>query len=815
MIRSKLTYLSLLFLFVIAGTANATQVRGVVTDPLGAVVAHAKLELLENGEAVATTESDQEGKFVLQRSAGGRYQVRAAAASFASFVSDPVYLASTQSIQINAVLSADKLIQQIIVTADGTPTPQAQSGSAVTALSSDRFLLTRDVQEVLRQTPGLQASQIGQAGGTSSLYIRGGNDNANKVLVDGVSASDIGGSVDFSTLASVGIGKAEVLRGPNSALYGSDAMAGVVNLTTMRGDTPLPQLTYFGEGGNFGTHHQEGTLGGAYKQFDYFSDYSRYDTANSIPRSGFHSGTFAGNYGWNLLSNMQARVNVRHLVTSYGSANAIELYGIPDDAVQKWQDTLIAATIENQTTDHWHNLLRYGALRMNSQYKDFAPTGIPYGDSSGDVFGYLGKPMTIKGANGYTVSGQAIFQYVQTYPNNYVTHTSKDFVYAQSDYSVSPHLVALGAFKYEDERGYTQSTGFSQSSTERGNYTYTMNVKGDLWNRLYYTAGSGIEKNAIFGVEATPRASLAYYLFRPGASRFWNGTKLRFSFGKGIKEPSIYYQLNSLYGVLQDAPGGSSLIQQYHVQPIGAERSRSFDGGVDQEFFNGRGKIGITYFHDQFTNGIEYVPQNALIGSLGVPASVAQQFEFGAAVNSQAYRTLGAETEVEYQLNSHLFVRGGYTYLDAIVQRSFSSNALFPASNPSFPNVAIGWFSPLVGGRPFRRAPHSGYFGLNYNRSRWSAALSGTLVSRRDDSDFLYDQNFGSSLLLPNRNLLSAYQRIDLAGSYRVNRFLSVTTSMQNLLSQHYDEAFGYPSLPFTFRSGLKLTFGGESWKLK
>lgn len=812
--RWKLTYL--LFLsFLLIQVANAAQVRGTVTDPLGAVVAHAKIELLQDGRTVSETDADGEGRFVLQTSANGRYQVRASASSFASYVSDPVYLAGSQVVQFNLILSTGKLVQQITISANGTPTPQAQTGSAITILSDNQFDLKRDIQEPLRDVPGLQVAQTGQAGGTASLYIRGGNNNANKILIDGVSVSDIGGAVDFGSLASVGIGKAEILRGPNSALYGSDAMAGVVNLATAQGSTPLPQLSYFGEGGNFGTYHQEGTLEGTHKQFDYFSDYSRYDTANSIPNSEFHNGTFVGNYGWNLLSNTQLRGSIHHWTTSYGSANAIELYGIPDDAVQKWQDTLIAATIDNQTTDRWHNLLRYGALRMNGQYKDFAPTGIPFGDSSGDVFGYLGKYMTIKGANGDSVSGQAIFQYVQTYPNTYVNHTSKDFVYAQSDYAFSTHLVALGAFRYEDERGYTQSTGYSQSSTERGNYTYTMDVKGDLLNRLYYTVGSGIEKNAIFGVEATPRASVAYYLFRPNSSRLWSGTKLRFSFGKGIKEPSIYYQLNSLYAVLQATPGGSSLIQQYQVQPIGAERSRSFDGGVDQEFFAGRGKISLTYFHNQFTNGIEYVPQKALINNLGIPQSVADQFQFGAAVNSQAYRALGAEAEVEYRINSHLFVRGGYTYLDAVVQRSFSSNALSPAYNPSFPGVAIGWFSPLVGSRPFRRAPHSGYMGVSYTRSRWSASLNGTLVGRRDDSDFLYDQNFGTSLLLPNRNLLSAYQRFDLSGDYRVNRFISMTTSMQNLLSQHYDEAFGYPALPFTFRSGVKFTFGGESWKLK
>jgi iron complex outermembrane receptor protein/vitamin B12 transporter len=93
--------------------------------------------------------------------------------------------------------------------------------------------------------------------------------------------------------------------------------------------------------------------------------------------------------------------------------------------------------------------------------------------------------------------------------------------------------------------------------------------------------------------------------------------------------------------------------------------------------------------------------------------------------------------------------------------------------------------------------------------------VTGTLVGKRDDSDFLFDKDGGTTLLLPNRNLDAGYQLLDVSGSYRVNRALSLYSSFQNVLAQHYSEAFGFPSLPFTFRSGIKITLGGESWKLK
>ena len=77
--------------------------------------------------------------------------------------------------------------------------------------------------------------------------------------------------------------------------------------------------------------------------------------------------------------------------------------------------------------------------------------------------------------------------------------SKRDFVYAQTDYRINPHIVALGAFKYEAERGSTLSSGGTPTSIERGNYSYTVQLAGDMWNRLYYTVGSGLEDNGLFG----------------------------------------------------------------------------------------------------------------------------------------------------------------------------------------------------------------------------------------------------------------------------------------------------------------------------
>ncbi len=794
-----------------ASALDQGSLHGIVRDPLGAVVAGATVELLDGTKVVKTTTSDGAGNYTFDVPASALYRVRATAPTFQSSTSESIYITKTTKPELDVTLATQTLTQQISVTATATPTPIAQIGASVTVLTADDYRQYMEVQDPLRQIPGLQVTQTGQLGGTTGLSIRGGNTNANKVLIDGVPVNDIGGAVEFANFATVGIQHIEVLREPNSALYGSDALAGVVSMSSARGMTKFPLLTYTGDGGNFTSYHNEVTASGVARQFDYYGAFGRVDSHNNLPNDSFHNATYAGNFGWAPNPANDLRFTVRHLSVSGGQPNGILLFGIPDDAAQKAQNTYYSGAWNNQATAKWHNEIRYGGLRLRSQFDDFAPTGIP--DGSGN---FLGAPITINGANGYSVTGQAIFQFAGTYPNQFAAITNRDFVYAQTDYRINPHVVALGGFKYEAERGSTQSTGFPASNISRGNYSYTLQISGDIRNRLYYNVGSGIENNGLFGLAGTPRASLAYYLVRPSASGWLSGTKLHASFSKGIKEPNISEQGSSLFDILSAVPNGEQLIAQYHVGQIGPEESRTYDGGVDQQLWNGRARVGVTYFHNEFTNGIEFVPQSGLI-QLGVPAANLDALEFGAYVNSEAFRTQGVEFEAEFKINNRLFVRGGYTYTDAVVQRSFSSDQEGGGTiNPNIPGIPIGEFSPLVGARPFRVAPHSGYFGLNYAHSKFYSSLTGTLVSRRDDSDFLsLDADFGQTMLLPNRNLDGSYQRLDLSGGYQITPQFGVYTNIQNLLGEHYAQTFGFPSLPFTFRSGIKISFGGESWGLK
>src|SRR5262249_1605950 len=366
----------------------------------------------------------------------------------------------------------------------------------------------------------------------------------------------------------------------------SDALAGVVNLSTRRGTTPLPELAYAFDAGNFNSFHHDVSLAGAFRQFDYFAAFARVDAGNGVPNDTFHDGAYIANFGWTPNAATDIRITGRYTSAAVGLPGPTEINGIPDDSFLRDQDSFIAVTAQHQTTTHWHNLLRYGATRLREQFENPSPTGIPF-DPFGFGPNFIGNPVTLRGANGFSTTGQAIIDFGGVYPALSSFSSKRDFVYLQSDYSFSRRLLALFGFRYENERGFTLSS-FGKTPTDRNNFSYLGELQGSLGSRLYATVGGSFEDNAVFGLAAVPRVSLAYYLFRPASQGWLSGTKLKFNYGQGIKEPSVFEETSSLFGLLSQLPNGPQLISQFHIGPIGPERSRSFDFGVEQSAWNGR-----------------------------------------------------------------------------------------------------------------------------------------------------------------------------------------------------------------------------------
>ncbi len=303
---------------------SAETLYGHVEDPLGARLPGARVTLLEGNQVVATSTSGPEGGFRFALTMAGRYRVRVIAPGFETTTTAEHFVKRTSEVDIT--LATATQTEQVTVTATGMSTPEAQTGAVVTVLENQDYRYMLEVQDPLRLVAGLQVTQTGQMGGTTGLSIRGGNTDANKVLIDGIPANQIGGGVEFANLETVGVQSVEVLNEPDSVLYGADAMAGVVNLTTARAQaTTLPVFTYAGDAGNFHTYRNDGTASAVVRQIDLFSEYGRVQTSNNLPNSEFHNGTYAGNFGWTPNGANDVRFIVRHVDVSGGQPNAIAL----------------------------------------------------------------------------------------------------------------------------------------------------------------------------------------------------------------------------------------------------------------------------------------------------------------------------------------------------------------------------------------------------------------------------------------------------------------------------------------------------------
>ena len=797
----------------------AASIRGVVTDTTGAKVTGANVILVSNGKVLASAFSTADGSFQITTGATGRFFLVASAITFRQLQTPDFYAGSLDSIERNLVLEPEWVHESIVVTATGTPTPQPQTSAATSVLGPLDLALRDDLVSSLRLMPGTNVVQEGQRGAQSSLFVRGGNSDANKILIDGVSAGDLGGRFDFGPLSTTGVESAEVYRGPNSNLYGADASSGVVSITTPHGTTSFPSILMQADGGNFSTTREEVELAGAHRKLDYLGAFSWLQTGNALPMDAYHLGTTAANVGWQPNGTTQIRATLHFGVSATGVPNAWDFYKVADNATQKDQDIYMSASADNQTTPAFHQGVRYGLTRKREQYNLWKQDGSGTFDAYGDS---LGKVVTITGANGFSATGQAVLDYAQTYPFNSQLASNRDQISYNGDYRFTPHVVALVGFHYEDERGLEKvPTYLTHDVAERTNYDYLAAVHGDYKNRFFYNLGGSLEHYSLFGTQTSPRAGLSYYVVRPRRGIF-TGTRVLFNFGDAVREPALTDQFGSLYQFLVNNKY-QALAKQLNIAPLAAPTVRTYEGGVEQGFFSDRIIFHASYFHNQFGREIEYVG-GVLLPNLIPGLTPAQKTaletalgfyytnDYGLTVNTEAFRAQGIETTVEGGIGRSIFMRGGYTYLDGVVQRSFDGDneALLGGYAPTYKGIPIGALSPLVGARPFRRPPHTGFFTASYVRKNLSLAFASSYASRSDDSTYLEyaDANGGNSLLLPNRNLDSGFAKLDLGGSYQLLTWLQIYAQAENLLSQQHIAPIGYPSLPMSFRTGVRIRWG-------
>ncbi len=246
-------------------------------------------------------------------------------------------------------------LEPLTVTATRLPTPEDRSPSAISVISDSDIDLHqyRFVSDALESVPGVSVVQTGTPGQVTSVFIRGTRSDQTQVLLDGIQFNQgLSGAFNFADFTNDNISRIEVIRGPQSALYGSQASGGVINLITRRGQGQPTGSVYF-EGGSYDSFREAGGASGQFGPIDFSFGISRYDTENSRQNNGYRSLALLGDVGFSPVKALRIGLVYYYNYSDIGLPNIIFNPQPYDNfRTERW---LLAPTLEFTPTDWWRN----------------------------------------------------------------------------------------------------------------------------------------------------------------------------------------------------------------------------------------------------------------------------------------------------------------------------------------------------------------------------------------------------------------------------------------------------------------------------
>ncbi len=444
----------------------------------------------------------------------------------------------------------------VIISATRLPTPESEVGSSVTVITAQDIAARqeRTLPDVLEDVPGLNVVQTGGPGGTSAVYLRGSNANHTKFLIDGIDVSDPSNpaaTYDFAHLLTEDIERVEVLRGPQSGLYGSDAIGGVINIITKSGSGPA-QLGASAEGGSFDTFNQTGSLRGSSDQFHYSANVEH-----------FHSGATPVTPLELLLPGESRNDDYYDNLTTSTKLGYDVLPQLDVGLVARYTNTHLRETGDDFST--------FPSFPAASQTR--SDTTEYFARASGHLSVFDGAFEQTAGV-AYTRKRSSILE-----PDSPVSLATGDRVKAdwQGAVRLSPAQVVVLGVEHARDR---ISEPISAANTIDSGYA---ELQSQLGGGVYSTVNARYDSNDLFGGKATYRFAPAYQI--PGT-----GTKLKASVGSGFKAPT----LSELY---QDFP--PFFFANPRLRP---ETSTGYDAGVEQSIGGAAARIGATYFYNRIRN---------------------------------------------------------------------------------------------------------------------------------------------------------------------------------------------------------------------
>jgi vitamin B12 transporter len=685
----------------------------------------------------------------------GRYRLTVTHASLQRFDRELALDAGARS-ELRVTLPLEPMSQSVLVSAEALPIAATAASELATVITRQEIDQRQSTQigPLLSTVPGISVAQADSAGGTTSLFVDGGNSNFTKVLVDGVTLNQPGGTIDLSNFTVDDVDKIEVVRGAQSALIGSDAMTGVVDILTHRGSTQTPRLLLEGEGGTFSTGHGMARVSGLAGPLDYSAAAAYFSTAGRQINNRYLNRTLSGNFGWRVNENNSLRLTLRNN-TSDAGAPGQTLFTPPNlDQHNALQNFTAGLLWDGSTGAHWQYHVTgsetYIRQLFDNPLSDFFTSPDPFGSCTGLPRSASAVP-----------SAYCDFPYHS--PNEYNRAGGE----AQASYTTVFGSLTAG-YTYEVENGILSA--LNGGHARRNNQAGFLAGRWQALPRLVVNAGFRVEDNDSFGIKVVPRAGVAFTA-RTGDDTF-GATRLRFNYGEGIKEP----RLDQSFGTDICNPGNPNLLP---------EQSRTFSTGVEQQFVHDRVKVSADYFENRFRDIVSFT-----FCFPGGPCPVTPPgncpFGFGTYFNTDLARARGTTISAEARVNRHLLINGNYALDETRVVQA--PNALDPTLTP--------------GNRLFLRPVHSGNIVLSSGFGRVNGSLTARFVGRQTDSDFLF----------PPLGLTSnpAFAAFNLAGSFRINAKATATARVDNLFNTAYQEELGYPALGRAAYVGMRFTFGGE-----
>ena len=468
------------------------------------------------------------------------------------------------------------VMEEMVVTATRTEASLGKvGGSAVTVITAEDIQAKgqTSVEAVLKGVPGIDVAALGGPGTQTSVFIRGADSKNTLVLIDGMMYNDPSSSnrgADLGNLTADNIERVEIVRGPQSVLYGSNATAGVINIITKTGQGK-PKIYAGAEAGSYNTWKTYGGASGALDKFNFSFSASRTETDgfsaadadnNQIPQAGntdeedaWKNTTLSAKLGFDISRNFKIRTVMRYL-DSESDVDDSNFAGYANDS-NAGPNAPTLARIEKDE--------RYGKVEVLNFFMDrFIETQIyaQRTDQTRDAFKNNDGSFDYSFDSGTTEYG---FQGSLNFENDIVT-------------------VGTTFFK----ESYESDTSAEKTAETKSYWAQNQLFLGDAFDIV---AGFRVDDHEKFGTETTYRIAPAYTIVQ-------TGTTIKGTYGTGFRAPSLY-ELFSDPNAAWFYLGGN--------QNLEPETSKGWDVGVEQQLLDNRVKIGMTYFETRFENRIAYV----------------------------------------------------------------------------------------------------------------------------------------------------------------------------------------------------------------